>query len=435
MADSSRRATPRTGTPRGGAARPQRAPKPSRAPKQRGTSKLKVSKASRAPKAARAPRRAEKASSRLRAPKAAVPKAPASARASRPAFLDNARKAATGVSAPRAQREQRPQTGREARQRHQRGQSMKVVLIVLAVVAVLGAAAGIAYLVLRDSSVFSIDQVTCEATSHVSDDDIQKLLKVDEGSTLLNFDRDKVEASLKKNPWVSSVSFTLEFPHTLKCTINEQNTDCLVVMSSGSIGWYLGSDNCWIEPCKISVEDGQSVNDAALAKATQEGVLLITGVPSTCTPQAGSEATDEVISAVNSFRQGFSSSFSSQIVSYDASSSDAISCILSSGVEISLGSASNISYKEQIAESLLEKYPGQLTYINVRVPSSATMRKISSTDTTAGTGAVGSSVTSATSSTTSSTASTAASDDSSSNSSDAAGESTDEYTGEESQDE
>ena len=160
-------------------------------------------------------------------------------------------------------------------------------------------------------------------------------------------------------------------------------------MNSGSLGWYLGSSGSWIEPTKIEVSEGQSVNDAALAKARAEGVVLVTGVPATVNPASAQPATDDVLTAVKSFREGFSSEFAAKVVSYDASSTDAISCVLESGVQISLGSATNISYKEQVASALLEKYPGQITYINVRKPASASVRKVGSVDVTQGTGADG----------------------------------------------
>ena len=246
----------------------------------------------------------------------------------------------------------------------------------------------IAYAVLSNSSAFRIQNVVCEPTDHVSESDIQNLLSVPEGATLLNFDQSGIEDSLRKDPWVASLTFERQFPDTLKITINEQSTDALVLMNAGSIAWYLGSSGTWIQPTKISVADNQSVNDAALTRATSEGVLLITGVPSSVSPKSGSTATDDVFSAVQAFRDGFSRDFSSQVVAYSAPSADNVSCVLSSGVEVSLGSASQISTKESIAKEILAAHPGKVTYINVRVASStgASFRSIDSDDVEAGSG-------------------------------------------------
>lgn len=296
----------------------------------------------------------------------------------RPAFLDNAAAARRGA----------PQGGKERRERYQRGQSAKAVVGVVGGVAALAVVLVVAYFVLRSSSAFAIQNVVCEPTEHVTESDIQNLLSVPEGSTLLNFDGNAIEASLKKDPWVGSVSFERQFPDTLRVVVNEQSTDALVVMNAGSIAWYLGTSGSWIQPTKVTVAQNQSVNDAALAQATSEGVLLITDVPSSVSPKSGSEATDDVFSAVRSFRDGFSADFSAQVVSYSAPSTDNISCTLASGVEISLGSASQITAKESIVKEILAAHPGKVTFINVRVPSStgSSYRSIDSEDVEAGTG-------------------------------------------------
>lgn len=312
-------------------------------------------------------------------PAARLQRAPkAKAATGRPAFLDNAAAARRGA----------PQGGKERRERYQRGQSAKAVVGVVGGVAVLAVVLVVAYFVLRSSSAFAIQNVVCEPTEHVSESDIQNLLSVPEGSTLLNFDGAAIEASLKKDPWVGSVSFERQFPDTLKVVVNEQSTDALVVMNAGSIAWYLGTSGSWIQPTKVTVAQNQSVNDAALAQATSEGVLLITDVPSSVSPKSGAEVTDDVFAAVRTFREGFSADFSAQVVSYSAPSTDNISCTLASGVEISLGSASQISAKESIVKEILAAHPGKVTFINVRVPSStgSSYRSIDSEDVEAGTG-------------------------------------------------
>lgn len=283
-----------------------------------------------------------------------------------------------------------PSSGREQRQRGEflDGRAGLLAARAAAVALVVALVAGVAFLVLRNSSAFTIASVEAEPTAHVTHEDIQNLVQVPEGSTLLNVDTAAIEAALKKDPWVASVDFERVFPDTLRLHINEQSVEALVVMSTGTLAWYLGDAGIWIQPTKVTAGEGQSVNDAALEIATQEGCLLITDVPSTVDPVAGSVATDEVLAAVELFREGFSSDFSSQIVSYSAPSTDNITCMLSSGVEISLGSATDISTKEQIAREILEAHPGQVTYINVRTPTrtGSSYRKISSDTVQSGTG-------------------------------------------------
>ena len=206
------------------------------------------------------------------------------------------------------------------------------------------------------------------------------------GSTLLNVDTGALEESIKREPWVGSVGFERLFPNTLKITITEQVPDMLVVMSSGSVGWYLGTAGSWIEPTRIEAAEGQSVDDAALALAQSEGCLLVSGVPSTVDPEASAPATDAVLDAIEQFREGFSSDFASQIVRFSAPAPENISCTLASGVEVSLGAPTDIEEKEAIVSAYLEQHPNSLVSINVRVISSPAYREIASDNVQQGNG-------------------------------------------------
>lgn len=264
--------------------------------------------------------------------------------------------------------------------------------VVAAALAAVGVALAIAFFALRNSTVFSIDTVEVEPTAHVTEEDIQNLVRVPVGSTLLNLDTASIEEGLRRDPWVAGVEFERVFPHTLRIVIVEQAVDALVVMNAGSVAWYLGDAGAWIQPTGVEPAEGQSVNDAALATALEEGCLLITDVPATVSPVAGSEATDDVLHAVESFRAGFSESFSSQVVSYSAPAADSIVCTLSNGVEVLLGSPTDISTKEEIVTGYLEQFPaGSVTYINVRVVTKPAVRVIDSGDVEGGDGVVASS--------------------------------------------
>lgn len=282
-----------------------------------------------------------------------------------------------------------PASGREQRQRHQRAQTLRIVARAAAGALALVVVAVVAFLVLRGSSAFAIRSIEVEPTEHVTQADIQNLVQVPEGSTLLNVDTAAIEAALRQDPWVASVSFESVFPDTLRISITEQRADALVVMSTGSLAWFLGDAGVWIQPTRIEVGEGQSVNDAALAVALEKGCLLVTDVPATVNPAAGAKATDEVLEAVEAFREGFSDAFSSQVVRYSASSPDGVSCTLESGVEVLLGAAEDISTKEQVVTACLEKYAGKVLYVNVRDVDSVVVRPVDSDRVQSGTGVVG----------------------------------------------
>lgn len=349
------------------------------------------------------PRRREKAPAQVKAPaqkrgagsrraaaaqKPAAPKVPrstAAPRTSRPAP-----RRAPGGGLPLPGRGGRGAEGpvqpRERRLQHQRDKTLRIAGLVAAGVAALALVALVAFFVLRNTAAFSITSIEVEPTEHVSAEDVQSLAQVPAGSTLLNVDTDAIEQALKKNPWVSSASFDRQFPGTLKITIQEQSVDALVLMSSGTVAWYLSDQGTWIEPVMIQPTEDQSAADAALAIAKEGGYLLVTDVPATVDPSAGAPATDEVLDAVAQFREGFSASFSAQIVCYRAPSTESISCVLESGVEVSLGAPTDIAEKERIVEGYLAEHEGGLLLINVRVPSSPAYRELSSENLTSGSG-------------------------------------------------
>ncbi len=338
------------------------------------------------------PRKREKAPAQK---KVAAPKAPRRAPAARPA----------GAAAPAARRTKERAGGglrlpsvaprgekadglqpRQRRLQHQRGQALRTAGIVAACVAALALVGVVALFVLRNTSAFEITSIEVEPTEHVSAESVQSLAQVPAGSTLLNVDTDAIEEALRKNPWVASVDFDRRFPSTLGIRIQEQRVDALVLMSSGAVAWYLSDQGTWIEPVMVEPAEGQSSNDAALAIARDNGCLLITDVPATVEPSAGAEATDATLDAVAQFREGFSSDFDAQIVCFRAPSPEGISCVLESGVEVSLGAPTDIAEKERIVEGYLAEHEGGLLLINVRVPSSPAYRELSSDNLTFGSG-------------------------------------------------
>lgn len=367
MAETSKkRPTPRKPTKRKDAKEPKQ-PKQPKLPKQE--RKAAVKKATARPAATKKVATARASGDGASKPKLSIPHPSASALNPKKALeRRKAEKDKKGaVSQPR-----------ERRERHQREKTVRLVISIALGIFALLIVGIVAYFALRNSPAFEITKVEFEPTEHVAPEDVENLAQVSAGSTLLNVDTVAIEESLKKNPWVASASFEFEFPNTLRIIIEEQKLDALVLMSSGTVAWYLGEDGAWIEPVMIEAAEGQSVNDAALEIAQKDGCLLITDVPATIEPEAGSVATDASIEAVQKFREEFSDGFASRIVCYRAPSEENVSCVLDSGVEVSLGEPEEISQKEKIVEAFLEQHKGSVVLINVRMPSSPTFREIAS---------------------------------------------------------
>ena len=263
---------------------------------------------------------------------------------------------------------------------------IRVVIVGLVVVAVMLVAALVSFIVLSSTPMFTIAYIDTESTEHLSAENIAKLASVEEGTTLLTIDEEAIVENLKRNPWVGDVQLIREFPDKLKIVVTERTVDCLVKMSTASVCWCLGNDNVWIEPINLTILDGQSADDAALALAREMGSLLIIDVPTSLSPTAGESTNEDALMAVATYREQFSKEFSDQIVRFSASSVESIACTLSNGVEVSLGAPVDIDVKEAVIKEILDKHPNQITYINVRVPSQPSYRRLGSESVTEGTG-------------------------------------------------
>lgn len=272
------------------------------------------------------------------------------------------------------------------------GRFLRIVAFVSGGLVVLLISFAIALAILANMSVFEVTNVEAADTVHVKAEDVVQLANVPEGTTLLKLNKNLIEENVKQNPWIASVEIHRVFPDTLRLQVQERKLGAVVAMGSGGIAWLLGDDGVWIEPLKLQVEENESVNDEALGQAASLGVVLISDVPSSVQPKAGTNTTDKSILTVLSIAGQLTEDFKSQVVCYSASSEDDISCILSNGVEVSLGSDSEIRTKEIVAKRILEQYTGQVTYINVRIPSRPTYRRIDSEYVREGTGATGSAV-------------------------------------------
>ncbi|HJG37608.1 cell division protein FtsQ/DivIB [Enorma phocaeensis] len=114
--------------------------------------------------------------------------------------------------------------------------------------------------------------------------------------------------------------------------------------------------------------------DAAVALAQQDGAVLFTDVAADIEPSSGAEVTSEVLLAGLEYVNGFSAEFRSQVREMSLGSVEAISAILTSGIEVSLGEPTDISTKERIVTRLLEQEQG-VVYINVSTPDQYTFRQ------------------------------------------------------------
>lgn len=251
--------------------------------------------------------------------------------------------------------------------------------IIALVVVILAGALGIGGFALANSGAFAVNQVTVSGVTHITADELTELAAVPEGSTLLNIDADGIATRLTSNPWVQSVTVERVWPDTINLAITERTIAAVVSVTVDNANtvqqWALSADGMWLmEIPDQSSEEGQNIATTVYEEAAN--ALEITDIPYGSTPEAGTYCDNANIENALGIIDGMTTELADQVVSVSAASSDSTTLTLESGVEIAFGDSDNIRDKERVCLALLEEYAGQISYINVRTPSSPVWRSL-----------------------------------------------------------
>ncbi len=292
----------------------------------------------------------------------------ASMRQERPSQPTRERSGAEGPSRPGAR-------GR-ASDPKRKSYNRRMRLFVLTVVCV--AALFLAYIVCVWSPLFQIRRIVVMPTERVSETQVSELAAIPAGSTLFGFDEAGVEKRLLSSPWISSVRITRSLPDTLTVEVTERKVAAIVMLSNGQAAWRLSTDGVWIEPVELSAitaDNGADSYDVqAKNAAANEGVVYVSEAAATLAPVEGEKCTDEALLGLVQYMETFTPALRDQIVSACATSKESIAVVLSNGIKVSLGAPDDIELKEQTVLGILDKFQGQISYINVRTPANPTYR-------------------------------------------------------------
>ncbi len=260
-------------------------------------------------------------------------------------------------------------------------------VLVLAVVCV--ASLFLTYIVCVWSPLFQIRRIVVMPTERVSETQVSDLAAIPAGSTLFGFDEAGVEQRLMANPWISSVRLTRNLPDTLTVEVTERKVAAIVMLSNGQAAWRLSTDGVWIEPVELSAitaDNGADSYDVqAKNAAANEGVVYVSEAAATLAPEEGKACADEGLLGLIQYIETFTPALRDQIVSACATSKESIAVVLSNGIKVSLGAPDDIELKEQTVLGILDKFQGQISYINVRTPANPTYRGLTDGAASAGT--------------------------------------------------
>lgn len=250
-----------------------------------------------------------------------------------------------------------------------------VFITIVVIVAVLG----IGGVVLANSGVFTVRQVTVSGVSHITSEEVTNLAAVPEGTTLLNVDANGITSRMTSNPWVQSASVDRVFPDTLNLNVTERPISAVVsvtVDDSNTVErWALAPDGMWLTklPDQNSAE-GQALPASVYEDA--ENALEITDIPYGSSPEAGKYCNNANVENALSIIDGMTTELADQIKSVSAASSNSTTLTLDNGVEIAFGDSRDIRDKERVCLELLQQYEGKISYINVRVVNKPVWRSM-----------------------------------------------------------
>ncbi len=264
-----------------------------------------------------------------------------------------------------------------ARYRSKRAARRLPIVVIVGVILV--AVLGIAGVVLANSGVFTVRQVTVSGVSHITAEEMTELAAVPEGTTLLNVDANGITSRLTSNPWVQSASVDRAFPDTLNLNVTERTISAVVsvtVDESNTVErWALASDGMWL----TELPDQNSAEGQALPASVYEdaaNALEITDIPYGSSPEAGKYCNNANVENALSIIDGMTTELANQIKSVSAASSNSTTLTLDNGVEIAFGDSQDIRDKERVCLELLQEHEGKISYINVRVVNKPVWRSL-----------------------------------------------------------
>lgn len=270
---------------------------------------------------------------------------------------------------------------RDSSQRPQRrGNRIAQVGFGIIVTAVIVGLLFIGWFAISSTNLFTIEKVQVNGVEHLTPTEMTDLAAVPANSTLLRVDTTAIESRLRSNPWVKSASVNRLLPDTLELSITERTIAAVVTITATgnqqTENWAIASDGMWL--MKIpdrGTDEARTVSDQVYEDA--DNVLHITDVPYGVRPSQGSYCTDSsVLNALN-IVSGLTTSLAGQVTTVSATDTVNTVLTLNNGVQIAFGTADDIRDKERVCLQLMQQYPDQIAYINVRVVSRPTWRAIS----------------------------------------------------------
>ena len=271
-------------------------------------------------------------------------------------------------------------TIRRAERREQAKQQSRRIVMVIAIALGIVAALIIGWLALYNSSAFAIEAINVTGVEHLTSSDMEQMISVPEGTTLLRVDTETIRQRLLKNAWVKDVEVKRVFPNTLEINVTERDITAIVEVPSGRSGstvksWAIASDHVWLMPIPEVGSEAAKTTSLKIYEDAEEA-LHITDVPYGTQAVIGEVCTDNNVNNALDIVSGMTTDLADHVIKVSAAGPAETTLILDNGIEIAFGKAENVRDKERVILKIMEENPDGVAYINVRIVESPTWRAI-----------------------------------------------------------
>lgn len=260
--------------------------------------------------------------------------------------------------------------------RKQTERKSRLPFVILGVVVFLAISFLIMYYILTHTNIFEIEEINISGTEHLTSQEVNALVSIPRGTTLLNVDTSSIASSMERDAWIQSVDVNRVFPNKLDIVVHERQIGAIVEIPTGATqaiqNWAISKDGLWLMAVP-SRDSDVGKNLAEQIYADVDAALHIIDVPYGVQPAIGAYCTDDNVNNALEIMNGMTTELADELKVVSAQDVESTMLTLKSNVEIAFGSATNIREKERICLQIMEENPN-VVYINVRVPDRPTWR-------------------------------------------------------------
>lgn len=181
----------------------------------------------------------------------------------------------------------------------------------------------VAVVIVVNSGLFAATDIQIKGSEHMSAKDARLLIDLPESTSLFNVNEKQIAEDLKQNPWISGVSVSRTFPHTLTITPTEHTVKAIAYIAADDLAWAIDDNDTWIAPLSVASEDDDSDDAAATGNASDDASGTDTGADGSSATSSGSDSgstTQSSTSGSQGDSMGDTSSGSDSSSSSDATS-------------------------------------------------------------------------------------------------------------------